>query len=322
MVETIISESEIAETVKAGLTSPRKYLPSWLFYDEHGDTLFQEIMALPEYYLTRCEREILLNRRIELGKRLATQSKEWDIVELGAGDGTKTKLLLESFLKKGLQINYYAIDISENVLKILDENLKKSFPDLPTKMISTEYFEGIDIIKKMDVRPKLVLFMGANIGNFEVSEAEKFLSSLSLKLTASDLLMLGIDLIKSPSIVAAAYNDPKGITREFNLNLLRRLNKDFDGNFITGNFEHYPTYNPYSGAARSYLVSKTDQEVYLKELNLKISFKAWEPIYTEISQKYSPLMIKSLGQTADLVLEDQFMDSRKYFSVNLFRRNL
>jgi L-histidine Nalpha-methyltransferase len=322
MIDTTISESDIAQTVKVGLTSPRKYLPSWLFYDEHGDKLFQEIMTLPEYYLTRCEREILLNKRVELGKRLESQCKEWDIIELGAGDGTKTKLLLESFLKKGLDINYYAIDISENVLKILDSNLKKSFPALPIKTISKEYFEGIDIIRKMDSRPKLVLFMGANIGNFEVPEAEKFLSSLSLKLTRNDILLIGIDLIKSPSVIAAAYNDSKGITKEFNLNVLKRLNKEFDGDFVPENFEHYPTYNPCSGAARSYLVSKIDQTAELKDLNLRITFKAWEPVYTEISQKYSPLMIKNLAKAADLSIEDQFVDNRKYFSVNLFRRNL
>jgi uncharacterized SAM-dependent methyltransferase len=195
-------------------------------------------------------------------------------------------------LENGLNINYYAIDISENVLKLLQNNLNEAFPSLSTKMISTEYFEGIDTINKRNKRPKLVLFMGANIGNFELKEAEKFLSALSSKLNPNDILMVGFDLIKSPAIITAAYNDSKGITREFNFNLLRRLNKEYNGNFLVENFEHYPTYNPYTGSARSYLISTKNQEVYLKDLDLKIELKAWEPIYTEISQKYSARMIE------------------------------
>jgi L-histidine Nalpha-methyltransferase len=318
MLKTVAQDK--LKAVINGMTAIDKYLPSWLFYDEVGDALFQQITQLPEYYLSRSETEILEKYSKNIASLLRESGKEWDVIELGPGDGTKTKILLNAFVRAEVDVHYFAIDVSENILGQLENDFRVSLPEVPLTTLSLEYFEGLDQINRSNSRAKLVLFMGANVGNFEVHQAEGFLKSICAKLNKEDYLMVSFDQIKDPALITAAYNDSEGITARFNLNLLSRLNREYNGNFKVENFKHYPTYDPVTGSARSYLISRKKHDVFLKDISLEISFDKWEPIYTEVSQKYSKGMIDIIASNSGLKGINSFTDSSKYLTLDLFVR--
>ena len=302
-----------AQEVKEGLTASPKRLSSKYFYDEQGSRLFQEIMKLPEYYLTRSEFEVFSTRKTAIGELLANQAGEFDLVELGAGDGTKTRILLREFLDQGLTFSYLPVDISEDALNNLVRALKEELPSLVVEGVAQEYFEGLRQLKLNSQRKKLVLFLGSNIGNFNDQEALKFMRSLRDQLNPGDMLMVGFDLRKDPRLILAAYNDSAGVTREFNLNLLRRINRELGANFDLEKFDHYPVYDPMTGEARSYIVSKEAQEVYIEAINQTISFGLAEPIHTEISRKYTLEQVATLGKEAGFEPLVEYFDGRQYF---------
>lgn len=310
----------IQDAVKAGLTAKHKWLPSWLFYDQDGDALFQQIMRLPEYYLTACEAEILQTYSSPMGHYLKNVSPTWNVIELGAGDGSKTKILLTAFLKEGLQVNYHPVDISDNALEILKKNLAMALPGLSIQPIHADYLQGLVNATSNSNHPRLILFMGANIGNFEIDDASIFLHALGSQLRDKDRLLIGFDLMKSPGIIENAYHDKQGVTTAFNFNLLHRVNRELDADFVIANFEHWPIYDPVTGACRSYLVSKGEQQVNVKALQLKVKFKPWETIYTEISQKYSEDMISDMAGSARLMIEKRLYDHKKFFSLVMMNR--
>jgi dimethylhistidine N-methyltransferase len=320
MMTEIQLTASVEEAVRNGLLAHPKSLPSWLFYDENGDRLFQRITQLQEYYLTNCEAEIIRQYGGILGASLKAMSGMWDVIELGPGDGTKTRVLLKAFLQCGLDINYYGVDISSNVLAILKKNLHAAFPRLQAQYIPTEYTKSLEAVQAEPGRKKLVLFMGANIGNFERQEARDFLLKLSEQLSTEDVVLVGFDMMKAPHIIEQAYHDQEGVTRDFNLNVLHRLNRELDAEFDVAQFQHWPIYDPVTGACRSYLVSKKEQVVPIKSLSLDIHFQAWETIDMEISQKYNEAMILQLARWANLKKMACYYDARKYYSVVLFRR--
>ena len=313
---------EFEKDVLKGLNSCPKTLSSKYFYDARGDKIFQKIMALPEYYLTRSEYAIFKHFRQQLLKMFIPPEgydKGFDLIELGAGDGTKTKVLLEYFLKEKTNFTYYPIDISANVLEELEESLSSSFPKLKVNGIPKEYFKAIEEInQKNGQTKKVVLFLGSNIGNFDDKMANKFLKELAKMLNKDDLLLIGFDLKKNPRIIKKAYDDDAGVTREFNLNLLKRINRELNGNFIVKDFLHYAAYDPETGKASSYLVSKKDQVVTIGEE--KISFYSWETIHTEISQKFDYRMIDQLAKNAGFEVAENFYDEKRYFTDSLWRK--
>jgi L-histidine Nalpha-methyltransferase len=302
----------------SGLMGSPKTLPSWLFYDEQGDKLFQEIMALPEYYITRCEYEILHSYKDDLLNYFNHSIKQFQLIELGAGDALKTELLLRHFLSRGVQFVYTPVDISSAVLDQLQTRLHKKLPDL---VINPVHANNNDAIESLNSRQKkIVFFLGANIGNYTKMEASAFLQALSLSFSERDFALIGFDLKKDPHVIERAYNDSQGITRAFNLNLLHRLNRELGANFDVNNFIHYPYYDPQTGAARSYLVSTKDQEVNIRTLQRVIKFQAWESIRTEVSQKYDLLMIEKLVSEAGLEIVDLFFDADHYFCDVLLKK--
>jgi L-histidine Nalpha-methyltransferase len=312
-----IAVTSVDKVVREGLLSRHKTLPSWLFYNEVGDALFQQIMQLPEYYLTSSETEIITRYSKAIAQELLKSSDEWDIIELGAGDGSKTKILLYELMEQGVDFEYHAIDVSENALTLLKDNLRTSLPDVNVHAVAAEYADGLTQIHSLPGRPRLLLFMGANIGNFEFDEARRFVRKISARLMPADKFLIGFDLMKDPEVILAAYNDNQGVTRKFNLNVLTRLNKELNANFNIDAFEHWPVYDPMTGSCKSYLISRWDQNVFIKDLSLKIHFAQWEPVYMEISQKYNLLMIDELSEAADLALENYWYDEKKYFTVSL-----
>ena len=319
MIITDNGVPQIAKAIEEGLSQTPKRLPSWLFYDSAGDKLFQAIMNMPEYYLTRCEYEILESNKDILQKIFTDQSKSFNLVELGAGDGFKTEILLEHFSKNNAKFIYTPIDVSANVLKTLKLRLLQNIPHLDIRPNNNRYEEALKRLEHDESR-KVFLFLGANIGNFAPEDAARFVGLISSVMSAHDQLLIGFDLKKHPRIIQSAYDDPHGITRDFNMNLLVRLNRELGANFNTDNFCHYPSYNPETGQNKSYLVSKLAQDVYFKSLEKSFHFHQWEVIHTEISQKYDREMINKLAAEAGLRIVKSFYDSKKYFCDVLLRK--
>jgi dimethylhistidine N-methyltransferase len=307
-----IFDQLIAEGVAKGLDAPVKTLPSWLFYDQAGDLLFQQIMRMPEYYPTRCEYDILQKHKDDILKHFGAGGNPFQLIELGAGDGLKTEILLKYFLTQDTDFTYLPIDISDSALGQLSRRLKAEMPQLRLQPLNQTYDEALQTFKSHDQR-KVILFMGANIGNFSVAEAAQFLRKLALPLAANDMLLVGFDLKKDPRVIQEAYDDPRGLTSSFNLNILTRLNRELGAHFDLQDFSHYPYYNPESGTTKSYLISMRDHSVYIEGLGRSIHFHLWEPVQTEISQKYDRRMVEKLVALSGLTIEEVFYDSDKYF---------
>jgi dimethylhistidine N-methyltransferase len=306
-----------ADDVRQGLTNDPKYLLSRYFYDATGDQLFQKIMNLPKYYLTRCEFEIFQNHRDSIFRKLG--NAPFDLIELGAGDGLKTQVLLQHFLNQHADFRYLPVDISGSALEHLKETLRKQWPELSVTPVEGEYFSALQEIDRLSARRKLVLFLGSNIGNMNQEQAADFLRQLRQRLHPGDCLLVGFDLKKDPDILLAAYNDPQGITREFNLNLLRRINRELGADFDLAAFRHWPSYNPLSGEMKSYLVSEKQQTVRIEALELEIPFREWEAIDMELSKKYDRTEIAWLAEYAGFEVEQWFFDEKEYFTDVLFR---
>lgn len=294
-----------------GLSEEPKHLLSKYFYDKKGDELFQQIMNMPEYYLTDCELEIFTRKKNEIAKAVRAFDEPFDLVELGAGDATKSSYLLEYLVAQNADFTYMPIDISANIISILEENLTSKIPEIKMTGLNGEYFEMLDKANEISSRRKVILFLGGNIGNMEIEEAYEFCNALKSKLNPNDILLIGFDLKKNPHTILAAYNDKAGITSSFNLNLLTRINEELEAEFNIDHFSHYQTYDPLSGACRSYLISLEDQKVNIEDQ--EISFKANEAVYMEISQKYSEKEINIMARKTGFKPLKQISDTKGWF---------
>jgi len=273
---------------------------------------------MPEYYLTDCEMEIFQNQKDDISGAIAEPDAVVDIIEFGCGDGFKTKILLEHLTKKDLRFNFIPIDISAHALEVLAENLREVVPGLSIQPKRGDYFHMMEEISNSSSNKKIVLFLGANIGNYSTDEAEGFMRKIENLTNKGDNLLIGFDLIKSPEIIYNAYSDPHGHTKDFNLNHLVRLNKELGANFNTACFEHHTEYNPMTGSVKSYLISSRDQIVHIRTLEKDITFLAWEPIFMELSQKYNPPMIEKLARNHGFDVIHNYRDKRNYFVDSLW----
>ncbi|WP_207533144.1 L-histidine N(alpha)-methyltransferase [Desertivirga arenae] len=311
-------QKQFKEDVLMGLNSSPKYLLPKYFYDGFGDKLFQQIMALPEYYLTDAEMEIFKTRCKEMMLLVSEFKDGFDLIELGSGDALKSSQLLKCLSDNKVNYTYYPIDISGDVLELISKTLPKAIPTIEIQAKQGEYLEALKEVTRISTRPKLILFLGANIGNMYPQEAESFLLELNDLLNPTDLLMIGFDLKKNPWTIFNAYNDSQGVTKEFNLNLLKRINRELDGDFNTELFEHYESYDPCSGACKSYLISLADQTVSIGSEVLK--FEENECVFMEISQKYTLKEIDALAGKGSFMVERHLFDSRKLFSDVILKR--
>ena len=318
-VSTESKKSDVRDAVAAGLRSTPKKLPSWLFYDATGDRIFQEIMRMPEYYLTRCEYTILESEKERLVSLFIEDDEKFDLIEFGAGDGIKTEILLTELVKRKADFSYKPVDVSLSALTHLHKRLQHSFQKLKIDPINKRYEEAASD-SALIARRKVFLFLGANIGNFTNAGVRSFVRHIASMMNHGDLLLIGFDLIKDPHVIRAAYDDAAGITRRFNLNLLARLNRELGADFELSRFEHYPLYDPETGTAKSYLVSQDDQDVHLGAIDLKVHLDKWELIHTEVSQKYSVEAIYRLALESGLAIDSFLYDDRKYFTDVLFRK--
>ncbi len=311
--ENIHKSSIFCGDIIRGLTSTPKYLDSKYFYDAIGDKLFQQIMHCPEYYPTNCELEILSQQTDQIIAEFQHHGTSFDLVELGAGDALKSSHLLNGLLRKNSDFTYFPIDISENVIHTLTDQLPHRLPGLNIHGLNGEYFEMLKKANAVSQKNKVVLFLGSNIGNMLPADAERFCIKLKEHLLPGDLLLIGFDLKKNPRLILDAYNDKQGFTRDFNLNLLNRINNELDANFNLRNFQHYPTYDPQSGACKSYLVSTCDQQVCIAGADEHINFAENECIDMEISQKYTLQQTLELAQKTVFTPVNHFFDSKSWF---------
>ena len=306
-------DNNFSKDVKTGLSSTPKFLSSKYFYNEHGDQLFQAIMRMKEYYLTKSEFEILLMNKAKLLSIFNQNTDSFQLIEFGAGDGLKTKILLKYFTEQKANFTYIPIDISANVLELLINNLKSTFPELKVQGIRNDYFKVLKELNVKEKTRKVILFLGSNIGNFSDEETFDFLKQVAEHLSKNDLLLIGFDLKKDPEFILEAYNDQSGITRAFNLNLLKRINDELGGNFDISKFGHYPVYDPLSGEARSYLVSRQKQTVNITAANISIDFEVGEPIHMEISKKYNLESITQLADKTGFKIRRNMYDCKHYY---------
>lgn len=310
--------SSFATEVMEGLASEPRTLSSKWFYDERGTQLFKEIMTCPEYYLTQAEAEIYETYVTDF--LAATDGQPFELIELGAGDGSKTQILLDYFYKNDARFTYRPIDLSSSALAELGDLVKLRWPRLEYKPIQADYFEALDRLGGRGNRQRrLVLFPGANVGNFTPADAVAMLTKIRGFLTPGDLLLTGFDLKKDPAVVLAAYNDAAGVTANFNLNLLSRINRELGGNFELDCWRHWQSYDPVSGAACSYLVPIEPQTVSLGAAGRTYQFRAWDPIQVEISQKYHLREIEGMAEAAGYEFVRHFSDGREWFTNSLWR---
>lgn len=302
---------QFALDVLVGFSAEAKYLPCKYFYDAEGSRLFEQITDLDEYYLTSCEYDILWKAGPDIAK--LTSHEPFEIVELGAGDGRKTKLLISAALEHGNDISYIPVDISESAISELVDSLRATYPNLHTQGIVGEYVDSLRHLEHTSPKRKLALFLGSNIGNFDYENALGFLRTLWKHLDHDDLLLVGFDLKKDPAVLTRAYNDTQGLTRDFNLNVLERINTELGGNFDPARFVHHALYNPVRGAMESYLLSLQEQTVTIDAIHKSFQFQPWEAIHLEYSYKYLPDDITAMAQATGFECIAQWTDRRNYF---------
>ncbi|MBQ4809835.1 L-histidine N(alpha)-methyltransferase [Pseudoalteromonas luteoviolacea] len=309
-------DDQLAIEVLTGLSATPKHLSAKYFYDDTGSEIFQKITQHEDYYLTAKEVEILTRISVQLAQLIDEQ--EIDIIELGVGDGHKSQLIIDGFLQLGCKVNFYPIDISEKAMVMLQDNI---VPDdkLSIHGVVAEYFEGLKLVRSQSSNKQLVLFLGSNIGNFNREQSQGFLRKLWMSLNASDFILTGYDLKKDVNKLTAAYNDRAGLTAQFNLNLLHRINNELGGNFQLEKFQHFGVYNPILGAMESYVLSTEKQEVYIASLQRTFKFDAYEAIHLEYSFKFTPNDIECLCQQTGFKVVKHFTDEQNHFVDSLWQ---
>src|SRR3954454_14152350 len=262
---------QTASAVTEGLLSQPKWLPSWLFYDAAGSQLFNQITELPEYYLTRTERSIFSDRSDEI-IGLAANGDALRIVELGAGSADKTRLLLSAAVDRQDTVTYEPVDVSPSALEEAQQRIEREIPGVLVSPRVEDYTRGLELDSPSMGERRLVLYIGSSIGNFELDEAQRLLSGVRAGLAAGDAMLLGVDLAKDRSKLLAAYDDAAGVTGQFNLNLLARLNREVGADFDLGAFAHRVLWDPAQSRIEMHLVSGNLQRVKISALDLNIDF--------------------------------------------------
>lgn len=304
-----------ADDVLHGLSSMPKFLSPKYFYDKTGSDLFEMICCTDEYYVTRTETSILQKYADEI---ICFAGKATALIELGSGASIKTKFLIDSMINKNTFLHYLPIDVSPILIgssnQLIDEN-----PKLKISGIISEYESGIGLANYITNEPKLFIFLGSSIGNFDLPDGKRFIKFISDNMTAEDHLLIGFDMVKDKDILHEAYNDRAGVTAAFNLNLLYRINSELGGNFDMKKFEHQAFFNDTRSRIEMHLVSKEKQNIRIGDLNEIIHFAEGESIHTENSYKFTGDMINDFALYAGLQLVRTWTDSKNYFSLCLFK---
>jgi len=283
-------QASLRTDVAGGLAAtPRTLSPKW-FYDQRGSELFEQITALPEYYLTRAEQEILSTRAAEIAAAVGART----LVELGSGSSRKTRLLLDALTAAGTLERYVPVDVSGSALVAAGEALGREYPELRVAATVTDFEDDL-VLSADDPDPRMLAFLGSTIGNFDPSQRRKLYAAFHRALRDDDSLLLGADLVKDTSVLLPAYNDDRGITAAFNKNVLAVLNRELDADFNLAEFEHDAVWNAEEERIEMYLRSRVQQSVKIRALDLAVDFAADELLRTELSCKF-----RREGLTAEL----------------------
>lgn len=306
-------EKTFAEEISSSLIGNSKFISPKFFYDKKGSDLFEKICTLSEYYPTRTEIDILKNLSIELPSYL---DETFRLVELGSGASVKTKLILDVFASLQDTTEYFPIDISE-ILTESSEQLLKDYDGLHITGIIDTYEGGLEFLKNYDDKKNLIIFLGSSFGNFSPNAGREFLKKINSTMKSGDLFLIGLDLIKDKQILESAYNDSLGVTAQFNLNVLSRINDELDADFNLDNFLHYSIYNKEDQRIEMYLKSLVRQSIIISKSNLLLNLEKNELIHTEYSHKYSLDQIRELLESVGFKINHVWLDDKKYFSLTL-----
>jgi len=305
-----------AEEVETGLGSRPKTLPCRFLYDEQGSELFEQICELPEYYLTRAEHQVLRDHGDAI---VAAIDGPITLAELGSGSSTKTRVLIEALLRRQPRLRYVPVDISRSILEETAEALLEDYGALEVHAIAGEYQDGLRHVRSETRLPKLIAWLGSNVGNFDRDAAGRFLRGIRDVLSPDDRVLVGVDLRKQREVLERAYDDRGGVTARFNLNLLARINRELDGHFDLERFAHRAEWREGEGRVKLGLESLAAQQVQIEAIDRVIDFEAGELIHTEDSFKYSFAEIDELAEAAGLARTHRWLDANEAYSLNLFR---
>lgn len=315
VIDSLVSEStdQMAQEVIGGLTRHPKSLPPKYFYDDRGSELFEQITQLPEYYPTRTETAILQQQ----ADAIATLTGPCELIELGSGSSTKTRILLDAYRRQGISLRYLPVDVSGGMLETTAHRLLAEYPNLSIHGIAGTYAPALESLPPQQLPARMVAFIGSTLGNLVPHECDLFLQQVSQALSPGDYFLLGIDLQKDIEILEAAYNDTQGITAQFNLNMLHHLNWRFQGDFQPEQFRHVAFYNGVDHQIEIYIESLADQSVNLKALDLKVPFASGERLRSEISRKFNLQTMATALSGFDLSVLKTFTDERQWFGLVL-----
>ncbi len=309
------SDAEInpGSDVIQGLTQIPKTLPPKYFYDDRGSVLFEQICELPEYYPTRTETVILR----QYAGEIAQITGSCELVELGSGSSTKTRLLLDAYDALGYPLRYLPIDVSAGILQSSARKLLLDYPSLEVQGLVSTYELALKQLTPTQLPSRMIFFLGSTLGNLNPQECDVFLSQVTAALDVGEYFLLGVDLQKSKQVLEAAYNDRQGVTAEFNLNMLKHLNRRFEGNFDTQLFEHWAFYNEQFNQIEMHLRSLKSHTVRLEALDLTVEFESDETIMTEISRKFDLGVMQQELQAKGLKPLKVWTDPKQWFGLIL-----
>ncbi|HEY9741541.1 MAG TPA: L-histidine N(alpha)-methyltransferase [Coleofasciculaceae cyanobacterium] len=313
-----LSAPSDAETIAGtdviqGLTQTPKTLPPKYFYNDRGSQLFEQICELPEYYPTRTEAVILR----QYAGEIAQLTGSCELVELGSGSSTKTRLLLDAYEALGYPLRYLPIDVSAGILESSAQQLLADYPSLKVHGLISTYESALQQLKPSQLPSRMIFFLGSTLGNLNPQECDIFFSQIKAALNIGEYFLLGIDLQKSKQLLEAAYNDSQGVTAEFNINVLEHLNQRFEGNFDTQSFEHWAFYNDQLHQIEMHLRSLKAQTVRLEALDLTVKFDTDETIMTEISRKFDLGVMQQELQAKGLKPLQVWTDPKQWFGLIL-----
>jgi L-histidine Nalpha-methyltransferase len=317
VVDARISD-RVATAVRRGFVASPKSLPPWLFYDQAGSLLFDQITEVPEYYLTRTERGIFLQSADEIVTRAAA-GQRLRVTELGAGSADKTRLLLSSAVRQQGEVVYEPLDVSESALEAARKRIERELPEVRVAPREEDYTLRLDLDPLPAGERRLVLYIGSSIGNFEPAEALRLLETVRAGLRSGDALLLGVDLVKEEATLLAAYDDAAGVTAAFNRNLLVRLNRELGADFVPEAFAHRAVWNAAASRMEMHLESRAAQTVRLAALGLTVGFLPGERIHTENSYKYRHGQAEALLERASFTPSATWTDPCGWFAVCLGR---
>lgn len=306
-----------ADEIYDSLRLKQKSINPKFFYDEKGSYLFEKICTLPEYYLTNAEISILNQLDNKISSHL---NGDFRLVELGSGSSIKTRILIQILERLQTHVEYIPIDISR-ILKTSSRILQSHFKRLHITGIIDEYESGLKFLKHYDTKKNLIVFLGSSFGNFNLEDGSKFLSQINSIMKKDDLFLIGLDLVKDKKILESAYNDSEGITAQFNLNILSRINSELGGNFDLQKFRHHAVYNESQNKIEMYLRSLDEQTVDIPQANLMLNFEKDELIHTENSQKFTISNIRQMSKKAGFEIKDIWYDEKQYFATVLLSKD-